>query len=971
MENKKYFIFLCLFVFVGLLLPGVRVYSEDAPELTPEDGLTYLYATQNVDGSWGGSATALNGLFPSSSIVVQALRDLEATATSNQQNGIQYLAGEATDLTPFLAQRILALAGSGQDVSADVAALLARQNLDGGWGTLPGVESNVWDTAVTLTALKAGGVSDTALFSRSLAYLIYTINPDGGWGLMRGDDSHIFYTALALATLNAHDATFALTGMQNRVVTYMHGQQGVDGGYGEPESTPFETALVLHAILQTGLPVTAAEQDAIAYLDGQQQANGSWVDDPYSTALALRALAVPPDSDGDGMSDACETTYGLDPHDPTDALPDNDGDGLPNRRECELGTNPNLPDTDNDTVDDGTEVSCASDPLDNGVFNRPPLILSQPVKAVAAGQGYLYGVTAVDPDSDPLTYNLLSAPTGMTIDATGLISWTAGISQTGRFPVVVAANDGGCDGVQPFGLDVLAQGVDLLVTAVNPDALDIDPTTLVAAGPVAVGVQNRGGSAVNGRFDIILFEDLDGDALYSSADQLLGSRTYSGTLQSDEAVTLTIPAAGVMQFRDNLVYALVDSRAEIPELDENNNITHSGQRSQYQPVRDWLPVVEWMWNAPSTEYLGGAHPPTVAPLIDTNGDGLINERDVPAVIMVTNSIFGNGRLQALRGDTGEVIFNIPTPGGGFSHSGHTPAVGDLDGDGLPEIAIVGFATLYVFNNDGTLKWQAAPGASNSTNVALADLEGDGQAEVIANVRIFNADGTLRATANHPGASYWDGYGGGRHVADLDMDGDGEILAGPSAYDKDGNIVWYWRYNFQVGDQYRFQYSLDGGQTISTTLLSAPFGDGWTAVANVDDDPYPEIILVDHFYNTLVIFEHDGQVHAGPWKLYSNVVNTVSYELGGTAVADFDGDGQVEIALSVNRTVFNNTFADPSNITLLLYETDGTLAWEKAMFYEKVVNLSPVPTAFDFDGDGAYEILLLDRQRFTIVDGATS
>ena len=57
--------------------------------------------------------------------------------------------------------------------------------------------------------------------------------------------------------------------------------------------------------------------------------------------------------------------------------------------------------------------------------NHPPVIISQPVTTAVAGQTYTYPVKAIDPDNDPLTYSLTTAPTGMTIDPqSGVVDWS-------------------------------------------------------------------------------------------------------------------------------------------------------------------------------------------------------------------------------------------------------------------------------------------------------------------------------------------------------------------------------------------------------------------------------------------------------------------------------------------------------------------------------------------------------------------
>ncbi|MCU7935406.1 MAG: VCBS repeat-containing protein, partial [Candidatus Thiodiazotropha sp. (ex Dulcina madagascariensis)] len=75
--------------------------------------------------------------------------------------------------------------------------------------------------------------------------------------------------------------------------------------------------------------------------------------------------------------------------------------------------------------------------------NTPPSITSIAVTNATEGQLYNYDVDATDADGDTLSYSLVTAPAGMTIDGTsGLIAWTPTAAQIGSHPVSVQADDG-------------------------------------------------------------------------------------------------------------------------------------------------------------------------------------------------------------------------------------------------------------------------------------------------------------------------------------------------------------------------------------------------------------------------------------------------------------------------------------------------------------------------------------------------
>jgi hypothetical protein len=93
----------------------------------------------------------------------------------------------------------------------------------------------------------------------------------------------------------------------------------------------------------------------------------------------------------------------------------------------------------------------------------------------------------------------------------------------------------------------------------------------------------------------------------------------------------------------------------------------------------------------------------------------------------------------------------------------TPALGDIDGDGLPEIVSVTSAGFLVaFEHDGALKWTSPtswPGGYISS-LALADLDNDTDVEIVGSDRVFDHLGGLVFAAPQ-GAPHVRGDGGGR------------------------------------------------------------------------------------------------------------------------------------------------------------------------------------------------------------------
>lgn len=89
--------------------------------------------------------------------------------------------------------------------------------------------------------------------------------------------------------------------------------------------------------------------------------------------------------------------------------------------------------------------------------NRTPVFDSIPLAVAEVGVAYPYVVRTSDADGDNITYQLVSAPSGMTIQSTGEIAWVPALQQLGLQTVVIAASDGrGGVAEQAFSLQVFS-----------------------------------------------------------------------------------------------------------------------------------------------------------------------------------------------------------------------------------------------------------------------------------------------------------------------------------------------------------------------------------------------------------------------------------------------------------------------------------------------------------------------------------
>jgi uncharacterized repeat protein (TIGR01451 family) len=515
--------------------------------------------------------------------------------------------------------------------------------------------------------------------------------------------------------------------------------------------------------------------------------------------------------------------------------------------------------------------------------------------------------------------------------------------------------DDGANGAEPgladneaVDVDVIEHAADLTIDAVGIESLVTDTQTLALSGEVEVTVENRG-TLASGAFALVVFSDADADAAYTAGvDSPLGQIAVA-ELAAGERLVLPLAVAGTVRFRGDRVFAMADAERVVDEWDELNNVGDSSRGCEATPSGLFAPVVERRWplaGGPSayTRAIDSLSTPLVVQLTDDNGDGLWNADDVPDLVFVSTDLVYTLEpmvaLRAVRGDTLEPIFDVngifPQPILPVSLSFSGLAAADIDHDGKPEIVsttFVGANRLVAFEHTGAIKWQSAGyrthpiagRSSRSDNPTIADLDGDGEAEIVVGANVFDRFGRLlwRGTGGQAfqSASNQDDHRSGAisAVADVDLDGHLEVVTGNTLYRHDGSIVWQ---------------------------LDLP--DGFPAVGNFDADPEAEIVVVSR--GTVRLHDTDGILLWGPLTLPGS-----NPEAGGApTVGDFDGDGLPEIGVA-------------GSDVYVVYETDGTIRWQ-ATTQDYTSNFTG-STLFDFDGDGAMEVVYRDERDLWIFRGA--
>ncbi len=350
------------------------------------------------------------------------------------------------------------------------------------------------------------------------------------------------------------------------------------------------------------------------------------------------------------------------------------------------------------------------------------------------------------------------------------------------------------------------------------------------------------------------------------------------------------------------------------------------------PAGGFEPTLKYHWQGGDSMMA-----PMVIQLDDDNCDMIVDELDIPEIVVATfagDQYTVNGTLHAISIVNGAFVTKWSVnPQAPQINPGLSIATGNIDatpGNEIVACAVDG--RVMAFDHDGTQLWVSVD-ASGCFMPSIADFDQDGVAEVLTEAAILDGvSGALEAS-----------FAWQQSVSPADVDGDGrlEVVGGRYMFEADGTLL---------GDS-----GIAGYQH---------------AVADLDLDGRPEIAAINRAAHALYVWRLGVGGGAEIIRPAIDINNGLPPCAGGDGggpptIADFNGDDvpDVGVAAGVGYTVFaGDRIMNPA-----VAPADAILWLTPAVDCSSRATGSSV---FDFDGDGAAEVVYGDEQYLRIYDGAS-
>jgi hypothetical protein len=224
------------------------------------------------------------------------------------------------------------------------------------------------------------------------------------------------------------------------------------------------------------------------------------------------------------------------------------------------------------------------------------------------------------------------------------------------------------------------------------------------------------------------------------------------------------------------------------------------------------------------------------------------------------------------------------------------AIGDLDGDGKPDLAVTsnqaGMVSVYLnTSSPGNISFatpQYFSTGSAPQSVAIADLNGDGLSELVVtnyygpSISVYRNTSSVGTIAFDTKMDFTTGnqpY----HVVLGDLDGDGkpDMITGNA----NGGTVSVLR-NTGTGGTIAFDAKVD------YPVCTTPYG---VAVGDLDGDGKPELVAADYSISPSNIYVLKNLSSPGSLSFGTKFAYPTGNSPYNTIISDLDGDGQADLA----------------------------------------------------------------------------